>query len=90
MKAFEVFLNGKQLCIAGIGDDGVLNTMIDHVVGHGHDHLHVNVGGLDTTTDEFVYWIEHAELAIGDEIRIIIVDVKSVDKPKRRVKKKSN
>jgi hypothetical protein len=37
MRAFEVYLNGKRLCTAGIGDDGVMNTMIDHVIGDGRD-----------------------------------------------------
>jgi hypothetical protein len=35
MRAFEVYLNRKRLCVAGIGDDGVLDTMVDHVVGKG-------------------------------------------------------
>jgi hypothetical protein len=27
MRAFEVYLNGKKLCVAGIGEDGVLTTI---------------------------------------------------------------
>ena len=29
----------RRLCVAGIGGDGVLNTMVDHVVGSSRDEL---------------------------------------------------
>lgn len=35
MRAFEVWLNGKKLCLAGIGDDGVLSVIANWVVGKG-------------------------------------------------------
>jgi hypothetical protein len=31
MKCFEVTINGKRICIAGIGDDGVLTTVLSFV-----------------------------------------------------------
>jgi len=54
MKAFEVFLKGKRLCVAGVGDDGVLTTMIDHVVGNGRNEMYLRVGGLISATGEHV------------------------------------
>src|SRR5260370_39359023 len=52
MRAFQVYLNGKRLCVAGIGDDGVLNVMVDWVAGNGHADLFLRVGGLIGSTDE--------------------------------------
>ena len=33
MIAFEVYLNGKKLCLAGVGNDGVLAAITDYVTG---------------------------------------------------------
>ena len=44
MLAFEVYVNRKRVCVAGIGEVGALNTMVDHVVGNGFcfDNLQPN------------------------------------------------
>jgi len=39
MRAFEVYLNSKRLCLAGIGDEGVLSTIVTHAVGNGGELL---------------------------------------------------
>ena len=83
MRAFEVYVNGKRLCVAGIGDDGVLNTMVDHVVGNGRNELYLRVGGLISPTNEHVLW-RSQRLKIGDEVRVKIVETASVDRPKER------
>jgi hypothetical protein len=31
MKALEVFINGQRVCVAGVGDSGVLNTIVNWV-----------------------------------------------------------
>jgi hypothetical protein len=48
MRAFEVFLNGERLCLAGIAGRCVLTVIIDHVKGKVDpvDDVHLNVGGL--------------------------------------------
>jgi len=31
MRAFQVHLNKKRLCLAGIGDDGVMSAILSHL-----------------------------------------------------------
>ncbi|HYL74549.1 MAG TPA: hypothetical protein VEU96_10110 [Bryobacteraceae bacterium] len=83
MRAFEVHVNGKRLCVAGIGDDGVLNTMVDHVVGHGMNELYLRVGGLISPTMEHVRWTRR-RLKTGDEVRVKIIESGSTDRPRKR------
>src|SRR5260370_17682489 len=83
MRAFEVYLNRKRLCVAGIGDDGVLNTMVDHVVGNGRNELYLRVGGLISPTMEHVLW-RNQRLKAGDEVRVKIIESASSDRPKER------
>lgn len=83
MRAFEVYLNGKRLCVAGIGDNGVLTTIIDHVSGHGRNEEHVHIGGLISSTGEHVGW-GRKRLKTGDEVRVKIVESTSVSRPKER------
>lgn len=82
MRAFEVYLNGKRLCLAGIGEDGVLNTMVDHVSGHGRNELYLQVGGLISPTMEHVLW-RNQRLKTGDEVRVKIIESTSTDRPKQ-------
>jgi hypothetical protein len=86
MHAFEVYLNDKRLCVAGIGDSGVLNTMVDHVVGYGRNELLLRVGGLISQTEEHVVW-RRKRLKTGDEVRVKIIESTSVDRPKERMKR---
>jgi hypothetical protein len=86
MRAFEVYLNGKRLCVAGIGDNGVLTTIIDHVSGHGRNEQHVRIGGLVNATDEHVHW-GLKRLKTGDEVLVKIVESISVDRPTKRRKR---
>jgi hypothetical protein len=83
MRVFEVYLNARRLCTAGIGGDGVLNTMVDHVKGNGHDEVALRVGGLISAPNEHVIWSE-LKLKVGDEVRIKIVDSDVSDQPKER------
>lgn len=82
-RAFAVYVNGKRNCVAGIGDDGVLNAMVDHVVGNGRNELYLRVGGLIGPTGEHVVW-RRQRLKAGDEVRVKIVETTSVDRPKER------
>lgn len=81
MKAFDVRLNGKRICVAGIGNDGVLNTMVDHVVGNGRNEVLLRVGGLLRPTEEHVRW-EHLLLQVGDKVEVYIIETETVDNPK--------
>ena len=84
MRAFKVYLNGKRLCVAGIGDDGVLSAHVTSVVGRGRDELWLHVGGLISPKDEHVRWQQHRWLREGDEVRIKVVETGVVDKPRKR------
>jgi DNA-directed RNA polymerase subunit E'/Rpb7 len=56
-------------------------AMVD-IVGRNSDYdMMINVGGLEN--DEFLVW-SRQELRIGDEIRIRIVETKSIDAPVER------
>jgi len=80
MRAFEVYLNKKRLCLAGIGDNGVMSAILNHVIGgKGGDEVNFRVGGLVVPANEHVIWKE-LKLNTGDEIRVRIVESKVVDK----------
>ena len=81
MRAFKVYLNGKRLCLAGIGDDGVLVATVNWVTGHGRADLFMDVGGLVSPVGEHVGWVRQKHLGVGDEIRVKIVQTNSSDKP---------
>ena len=76
-------MNGKKLCLAGIGDDGVLTAITNWVSGGPHDaaDLFVEVGGLVSPSEEHLNWIKQKPLRVGDEIRVKIVETDSVDEP---------
>lgn len=84
MRAFEVHLNNKKICVAGIGDNGVLTAIIDYVGGHGRNETAFHVGGLITSEDEHVRWVKRRKLREGDELRIKVIEVESVDSPRDR------
>jgi len=66
MRAFDVSLNGKKLCRAGIGDDGVLTTIVNWVTRKNTGDLFLEVGGLVSTVDEHVSWVKQNPLQVGD------------------------
>ena len=84
MRTFEVFLNGKRLCLAGLGGQGVLNVIVNSVSGRNGECLGLNVGGLTSSTNEHVRWEEFKKLKTGDEIRIKISESPTADEPTRR------
>jgi hypothetical protein len=94
MRAFQVYLNGKKLCTAGVGDDGVLSAILTWVRGarntpsqrsklvQGED-LFIQVGGLISPVEEHVIWLQRS-LRVGDDVRIAVVERAAVDRPKSR------
>jgi hypothetical protein len=87
MRAFEIELNGKELCLAGIGK-GILGVTINWVARpRRSDEIGgVAVGGLIDPTKRQVRWTSR-KLHIGDELRIKIVEKDAVDKPRRLQRK---
>jgi hypothetical protein len=80
MRGLEVQLNGKKLCTAGIDQAGVLNAMVDVVwrKPKAEYAMHLRVGGMQG--DQHLRWAA-AELAVGDEISVRIVEAPTIDTP---------
>ncbi len=98
MIAFEIFVNGEQVCTAGAEDLGVLNAIVNAVGPLGRDaagmkkkelaDLFLSVGGLTSrgdTGNEHLRWTEHKTLAVGDRVEIRIVDACEADEPVSRI-----
>ena len=79
MRAFKISLNGKNLCLAGVGARGVLTAIVDWVAQDRGEELSLQVGGL--ANEEHLEWTRQKRLRVGDEIRVKIVEAASVDKP---------
>ena len=87
MIAFEIHLNARKICTAGIGELGVLGAHVSWARRAGNptvDELTLHVGGLMDATREHVNWEEARPLQNGDEVHIQIVAVNSVDEPRVR------
>ncbi len=82
MRAFKVSLNGKKLCLAGVGERGVLTAIVDWVAGDRGEESSLQVGGL--ANEEHVKWTRQKRLRVGDEIRVRIVEAATVDRPVKK------
>jgi hypothetical protein len=80
MTAFEIYLNGKKLCVAGTGDDGVLSAIVDCVSRSREYRLELAVGGLVSAKQNHLRW-ENRVLQVGDEVIVRIVETAKVDPP---------
>ena len=78
MRAYEVFLNGKRLCVAGTSK-GYLSAYITH--RSEQTDTWIDVMGLDDHKKRYVRWAR-TDLRTGDEVLVKIVDRTSVDKYK--------
>src|SRR5260370_1898471 len=86
MRAFEISLNGKRLCLAGVGKDGVLSTTITHVPFRKRRETRLYVGGIVLPQDEHVFW-KQSILHLGDELQLKVVEKDTVDVPRERVRR---
>jgi hypothetical protein len=100
MIAYEVYCNGEKLCLAGIGELGVLTARLKWVSyaperlrqwreeGRGErdpETLELSVFG-GTSNDEHLNWLREARLEVGDEIRVVVVDAPTADPPASQVR----
>ena len=94
MPVFHVYLNGKKVSTAGVGDLGVLAAHVTWVRRKGQETLAkkpdsaeeeitLHVGGLISPTEEHVRWLNR-NLKIGDEVRITIAEAAQVERPRSR------
>lgn len=100
MICFEVSVNGKRVCRAGIGEYGVLTSIVTWVKRHisnmppqGDDpkeflteEIRLEIGGLETIPGEIGDHLAWStpEVGVGDEVRIKIVDSPKPDTPNDR------
>jgi hypothetical protein len=84
MLAFQVSLNRKELCVAGLADKGVLTAIVNWVDWRSGADLFLTVGGLVSATEEHVSWISQKPLRVGSEIRVKVVETDSADNPIKR------
>jgi hypothetical protein len=93
MICFEVTINGEKACTAGVGDAGVLSTILTFAKRFEEsqenqdqgksEHIDLRVGGIanvDAETSEHVDWI-HRDLSPGDEISIKVIEAAKCDRP---------
>jgi hypothetical protein len=90
MICFDIEINDKHFCRAGVGDDGVLTAAVSwgdapaEIRGHRKRERRVDlsIGGLRDKTH--VDWIRgFRKLSVGDSVTIHIVESKSFDAPSR-------
>jgi hypothetical protein len=90
MIAFEVQLNGKKICTAGVGKSGVLTTSLAWRGSQPYqkggpsvaEYLRLDVGGL-AGSGEHLRWLDR-KLKRGDVVSLKVVEVDSVDKARER------
>ena len=91
MIAFEVHLNGKSICTAGVGDIGVLSTCLAWRGSQPYqkggasvaEYLRLDIGGIDGSAGEHVRWLDR-KIKRGDTVSIKVVEAASATKPRER------
>src|ERR1700680_440330 len=79
MRAFEIYLNGKRICVAGMEQGELLFSISCSENKQGRSGVGLGMTGLSPTM-EVVRWQQRA-LQINEQVRIKIVEAKTVDKP---------
>ena len=95
MVAFEVSVNGKRVCTAGMGDYGVLTSILtwvgrrpaESLNGAGtEEELTLEVSALESRSPnpgEHLKWLSET-LRVGDSVSIRIAEVDTADPPVER------
>jgi hypothetical protein len=82
MRAFEIYINGERLCLAGVSNEGVFTAIIEYL-GRDEEDLRLHVGGLLIPEQEYATWQDRS-LSVGDDVRIRILESDAVDAPTER------
>jgi hypothetical protein len=83
MIGFDVQVNGESVCLAAIGEKGILSAMVTWVVPSGpqapspDERLTLHVGG--GAGPRTYTWIPFQKLNVGDVVQVKIVEVDSSD-----------
>ena len=82
MIAFVVSVNGQRVGSIGVGDNGVLDTIVCWSGRTGElGDLRLSLGGLDSSTNEHIRWPDPPEIKVGDTVSAQIIDTDKVDTP---------
>jgi hypothetical protein len=90
MIAFEIFINRKRICAAGIGEEGVLSTIISWAGSARRrrqrrsrpERADLHIGGL--ANDQHSDWIDGFQmLKVGDTVRVRVIETIEPDPPIR-------
>jgi hypothetical protein len=89
MIALKISHNGRPVCVAGVGDVGVIMSNVtwvhsfDYQTEDGrkteHTELSLHIGGLHTPTNEYRTW-DSPDIKVGDAVTIEIVESDVVDR----------
>jgi hypothetical protein len=77
MRAFEVYLNGEKLCVAGVKDDETLTVDVCHAPGGAF----LNVGGCTGPQGDHSKWVDLKALSVGDKVTVKVVNTNGIDDP---------
>ena len=80
MTALDVSVNGRHVCVAGIGN-GVLAAHVTRTGNDRNENIRLAVGGLEG--GHYLDWLMPS-VGVGDEVTIRIVDVPTTDPPTTR------
>jgi hypothetical protein len=80
MRAFEIHLNGKRLCVARMEEGTLLFSVGCTANKHGRGAVGLSMTGLLPTL-ETVLW-KHRALRKNEQVRIKVVETQTVDRPK--------
>lgn len=81
MHALEVYINGKRICVAAPGDDGLVvsNLTLTGVLDKpGSNVVRFRIGGV--RNEQHLEWF-HERLSLNDVIEIRVVDTMESDPP---------
>ena len=83
MRAFEIWVNGERVCVAGSEHTNVLNATITYLSRR--QEFDMRVGAIITDDDprKYAYWVKRT-LSIGDVVELKIVEVPEADDPIER------
>jgi hypothetical protein len=77
MQAFEIYLNGEKVCVAGVKDDESLTADVCYAPGGAFLH----VGGATGPQGDQSRWVDLKPLKVGDKVTIKIVNTNGIDEP---------
>jgi len=78
MRAFQIYLNGKKLCVAGLEQGDLLFSISGGGNTHGGGGVGLGMTGL-LPTKSTVRW-QQRSLKMNDQIQVKIVEAKTVDR----------